>query len=507
MLKKILFPVAVILLFLQCDLPTRSDVIPPGVTIVYPTEGTVVSANTQIKIEAYDDKLSKVWAYVDGNLIGETKTKPFLIDLEIAAYQDGLNHTVQAFASDKTGNLGSSGVVNFIVAETDDVIDPTVTILNPQSGQTVEDTVRVVAVALDERAIQKVAFFIDGDSVGLDDTYPYHYNWDTKPYADSTNHTIYAKAFDTGNNTGTSAVVSVTVYPSTDLTPPGAIMTYPLTGQIVFDTVTVTVEASDNKGVAMIEFFVDGQLQFTDTQAPYQFEWNTIPYADGATHSLYAKAYDLTGNATTTAINTITVSSTSSDDITPPSATLLYPLTGSNVNGTVNIVADVIDDRAMGYVEFYIDGELLFTDTQSSDGTWSFAWDASSYADGLSHSIYLKAYDAAGNSSATPITTVFVTQNEDITSPTVVTLFPINLSTVSGTITIRADAEDDFAVNNVQFYIDGVLLSTDSNGADGWSAVWNTAAQADSRSHSVYLKANDNAGNFGTSFITVTVTP
>lgn len=502
MLKKLVLLITLSLFIWQCDIPGINDVIPPSVSIVFPTDGIVLSSNTQIKVEAFDEELVKVWAYFDGNFVGEAKKEPYTIALDITPYKDGLTHTVQVYASDKTGNIASSGVVNVIIAKTNDVIDPTVTIVNPQTGQTVEDTVRVVAIAVDERAIAKVAFFIDGDSAGLDATYPYNYNWNTKPYADSTNHTIYAKAFDTGGNTGTSAVVSVTVYPSTDITPPTAAITYPLATQIVFDTVTVTVEASDNKGVAMVEFYVDGQLQFTDNQAPYQFEWNTIPYADGAIHSLYAKVFDLSGNASTTAVSTVTVSSTSSDDITAPVATLLYPLTGTNVNGVVEIVADVVDDRMMGYVEFYIDGQLLSTDTQSSDGTWSFSWDATSYADGLAHTIYLKAYDAAGNSSSTPIITVFVTQNDDITAPAVTLLYPLNGTTVSGNVNLIADADDDQAMGYVEFYADGSLVNTDNNGTDGWSVAWNTSSYADGQNHSIYVKAFDAAGNSAASIIT-----
>ena len=408
MLKKI-SPVFILSLFiLQCDIPTATDHTPPTVVIVYPTEGTVISADTQIRIEAYDDELKKVWAYVDEDLIGETKDEPYVINLDVDPYQDGLSHTLQVFASDKTGNINGSGAINIIIAKTKDIIDPTVAIVNPQTGQTVEGTVRIVAVADDERSVQKVAFFVDGDSIAVDNSYPYFYDWDTKPYADSTNHTIYAKAFDSGNNSGTSTVVTVTVYPSTDITPPQAIMTYPIGGQVVFDTVTVSVEAADNKGLAMVEFFIDGQLKFTDNQAPYQFEWDTTPYADGGSHALYAKAYDLSGNTTTTAINTVTVSSLGSDDITAPS---------------------------------------------------------------------------------------------------VIALYPVNLSTVSGTITIRADAQDNIAVSRVEFYVDGVLNGTDNNGSDGWSSSWNTASQADSSSHSVFIKAFDAAGNTGTAFITVTVIP
>jgi hypothetical protein len=299
MFKRIFYLVTFSLFLLQCDIPELNDIIPPTVSIAYPTEGTVLSANTQIKIEAFDDELNKVWAYVDSNLIGETRKRPFIIDLDITPYKDGLSHTIQVYASDKTGNFSVSPLVNVIIAETDDVIDPTITIVNPQNGQTVEDTVRILALAEDERAIEKVAFFIDGDSVGQDESYPYNYNWDTKPYADSTNHTIHAKAFDTGGNSGISPVVSVTVFPSsTDQTAPTVIALYPINSSTVTGTITIRADAEDNFGINRVEFYIDGVLNSTDTDGSdgWSSTWNTAAQADSSSHSIFFKAYDNAGN-------------------------------------------------------------------------------------------------------------------------------------------------------------------------------------------------------------------
>jgi hypothetical protein len=184
-------------------------------------------------------------------------------------------------------------------------------------------------------------------------------------------------------------------------------MTYPLTGQVVFDTVSVTVEASDNKGIAFVEFYVDGELLSTDNAAPYRFDWDTDPYADGGTHSIYAKAYDLAGNSTTTAITTVTVSNKNSSDVTPPIVLVLYPVSGSTVSGTVNVVADVSDNIAIDYVEFYIDGILKETDTDGTD-YWSYNWDTASYADDESHTIFIKAYDTSGNVGQSALIDVIV---------------------------------------------------------------------------------------------------
>lgn len=508
MLKKILF---IILAFtvIQCALPDAIDEVQPTVNILNPYENAVVSNNINVNIEADDnEKVKKVKVYFDGEFLGETTKSPFLIPLNVDTLKDGLVHYLQATAEDGDGNTGVSDLRSFIIAKTPDIIDPTVSIVNPQTGQTVEGIVKVVAVAEDERSIQKVAFFVDGDSVSEDFTYPYGYDWDTTPFADSTNHTIHAKAFDSGGNFAISPTITVTVFPSTDATPPTALMTYPLAGQVVFDTVQVTVEASDNKGVALVEFYVDGVLKSTDTASPYQFNWDTDPYADGGNHSVYAKVYDLAGNTTTTTITTVTVSNKNSSDVTPPEILLLYPVSASTVSGIVNIVADATDDQGVAQVEFFIDGVSSHIDDDGSD-SWSFNWNTAPKADGRTHTIYLKAYDTSGNTTTTPITTVTVAQTSsgDITPPSVLVLYPVTGSTVSGTINIVADATDDTAVDFVEFYIDGILSETDTDGSDNWSYSWNTAPYADGGSHSVYIKAYDTSGNVGTSAVVVVTVP
>lgn len=407
MLKKL------ILLFLPfiliyCNLPSASDLTAPTVRIISPFAGDIVSGNMNILVDAYDnDKVKKVVVYFDGEYLGETTKAPYTVPFNVDTLKDGLTHYLEATARDADGNIGTSGLTSFIIAKTQDVIDPTVSIVNPQGGQTVEGSVKIVAVAEDERSIRKVSFFVDGDSVSSDFTYPYNFDWDTTPYADSTNHTIYAKAFDGGGNSAVSPTVTVTVYPSTDTAPPTAVMTYPLAGQVVFDIVQVTIEADDNKGVAFVEFYIDGVLKSTDNTLPYQYAWDTDSYADGGSHSIYAKVYDLAGNTTTSTITTVTVSNKNSSDVTPPTVLVLYPVNNSSVSGSINIVADATDDRAVESVEFYIDGHLSATDTDGSDN-WSFNWDTTPYANGGSHSIYIKAYDSSGNVGASSVVVVTV---------------------------------------------------------------------------------------------------
>src|SRR5262249_34265047 len=57
-------------------------------------------------------------------------------------------------------------------------------------------------------------------------------------------------------------------------------LTAPAAGSTVSGTLTVTASASDNVGVARVEFWADGALRFTDTTAPYQWSWNTTAFAN-----------------------------------------------------------------------------------------------------------------------------------------------------------------------------------------------------------------------------------
>jgi len=60
----------------------------------------------------------------------------------------------------------------------------------------------------------------------------------------------------------------------------------------------VTVEATDDSAIAKVEFYVDGTLQFTDTQAPYEWSFEKLSNQKSVwlkIHTLKVIAYDDTG--------------------------------------------------------------------------------------------------------------------------------------------------------------------------------------------------------------------
>jgi len=404
MFKRSLIFLSISLLILQCEFPSVADVIAPVLVIVKPTAGSVVSANTTALISASDDnKIKTVEVFLDGISIGNLTETPYEVDLTVTGKKDGLVHTLIAVGEDKEGNIGYSQEVNFIIAKTNDVISPTVSIINPIENQSVTGTVRIVAIANDERSVDKVAFFVDGDSVGVIETYPFHYDWNTTSYAGTANHFIFAKVFDTGGNSTVSQVVNVVVLSSLDITPPTALITYPVNGQTVSGIISVTSDVNDDVAVSSVDFFIDGSLASSVTVAPFSYSWNTASYANGSTHNVYAKVHDASGNTGVSLVTTITIDN--NIDITPPTALITYPVDGQTVSGTINVTSDANDNVGVTMVEFYIDGLLV---SQDSTAPFVYSWNTGPFADGLIHSIYVKVYDAAGNVGQTNVTAVTV---------------------------------------------------------------------------------------------------
>ena len=57
-----------------------------------------------------------------------------------------------------------------------------------------------------------------------------------------------------------------------------------------------TATASDDRGVAAVEFYLDGTLEVTVLQAPYTFELVAAGFEDNGDYSVVARAYDAAGN-------------------------------------------------------------------------------------------------------------------------------------------------------------------------------------------------------------------
>ncbi len=105
-----------------------------------------------------------------------------------------------------------------------------------------------------------------------------------------------------------------------DTVAPTTSLTSPANGSTVSGTVSLAASASDNTGVAGVQFRLNGvNLGAEDTAAPYSFSWNTTTAANGS-HMLAAVARDAAGNRTTSAQIGVSVSNGSPSPPPPPSS-------------------------------------------------------------------------------------------------------------------------------------------------------------------------------------------
>jgi len=127
-------------------------------------------------------------------------------------------------------------------------------------------------------------------------------------------HTLRIKVTGTWNASGCCVWIVVDTFdvttsssPSKDRKQPTVAVTSPLDGSLVTGTVTIEATATDNRGVAGVQFFVDGSpVGLEDWGAPYSIDWTTTGTPDGA-HVLTAVARDTSGNSAISAPVTVTL--------------------------------------------------------------------------------------------------------------------------------------------------------------------------------------------------------
>jgi hypothetical protein len=111
-----------------------------------------------------------------------------------------------------------------------------------------------------------------------------------------------------------------------DATPPAVAVTAPAGGASVTGTVAVTASASDNTGVAGVQFLLDGAALGAEvTASPYSVTWNTTSATPGS-HTLTARARDFVGNSTTSAAVTVTVPNTNAAQVGQWGPVMTWPL-------------------------------------------------------------------------------------------------------------------------------------------------------------------------------------
>ena len=209
--------------------------------------------------------------------------------------------------------------------------------------------------------------------------------------------------FGYGRVNAAAAVQQAATASTADTTAPSVAITSP-TGGTVSGTVAISVNATDNVGVTKVALRINGSVVASDTSSPYQYAWNSATVANG-TVTVTAVAYDAAGNSTVSAPVSLNVSNATlsvvASDTTPPGVILTSPANGSVVSGMVSVKTSASDNSgAAGITQaLYIDGALKAT----AIGTpLSYNWNTRKATKGT-HTLQVRAHDAAGNSTSVGI--------------------------------------------------------------------------------------------------------
>ena len=285
------------------------DDTPPIILITEPAAGQTLSGIVSIVISASDDSgIDHIVFHIDGDSIHSDDSYPYNYSWDTESVADDEDHIIGVMGYDLAGNAAPAPPITVFVDNFDNVY-PTGQILSPYAGQTVSGTITIEIAASDNVGVDYVNLSIDGSSRIILDEYPYTYEWDTTNESDDEDHVISAVIADISQNLVYISPISVFVNNEVDdTTPPVAVISYPLSGQIVSGTVTFTVLAQDDYGVDGVEFYIDGESVGSDSSDPYDFEWDTTPLENDSQHTLSAEVTDESGNYTLVQPILVTVS-------------------------------------------------------------------------------------------------------------------------------------------------------------------------------------------------------
>ncbi|HLF06778.1 MAG TPA: Ig-like domain-containing protein, partial [Thermoplasmata archaeon] len=328
-----------------------------------------------------------------------------------------------------------------------DTVAPTVQITAPADGATVGATVNVDATASDDLAVTNVEFRLDGTKTSLDSSPPYRWTWDTTTVPDG-NHQISALAYDAAGNSKTHSITVTVSNQGQDKTPPTVSITSPSNGATVNGQVTIAADATDNKGVASVEFFVDGASVGKDASSPFSAAWDTTQASQGS-HTLKATAADTSANTADSTVSVI-VDNAAKDSL-PPVVAITSPADGATVSGTITLNADITDNVKVKEATLYVDGTLV--GGPKSAAPWDWTLDTRTYANG-DRNLEARASDDAGNVGTKKIVVKFDNQMQDA-PPTIAITNPTDGAKVSGKVTLKATATDDRGIEYVDFRVDG----------------------------------------------------
>ncbi|WNG57901.1 S8 family serine peptidase [Archangium gephyra] len=286
------------------------------------------------------------------------------------------------------------------VATEPDSTPPVVIIRTPAGGSTLTKTVDVIVEASDNFGVHRVELYDGTTRVATSPhspSTPYRIPWDTRT-APNGSHTLTARAHDLAGNVTTSAPVTVQL--DNDIVPPTVSINTPAEGATVRQVIQISAVVNDNRAVTYASVVVAERLinSFSGYYIPLrdiQTGWDTRLFSNGP-HVVRVRAFDAAGNETERTVNVLV-----DNDYLPPENAITSPTAGAAVSGLVSFEAIASDNQGLADVSFFVDGDLLGTDTAAP---YAVTWNSADVLNG-SHTLTTRARDLVNYfTTSAPIT-------------------------------------------------------------------------------------------------------
>lgn len=278
--------------------------------------------------------------------------------------------------------------------------------------------------------------------------------------------------------------------PPSDTTPPAVGLSSPQAGATVSGNITLAAAATDNIGIAKVEFYTDTTLVSSDTTAPYSVTIATTDLTNGS-HLVTARAYDTAGN--------VTVDSRS---ITVSNGDMASPTTPTGLTATATAFNKVSLKWTASTDNLGVTGYTIVRNgiTIASAGATASYEDATA-APNTTYSYQVSARDAAGNkSSLSTAATVKTPDVPDVEMPSVPTnVIATALSATQINLTWSASA-DNIGVVSYDVYRGTTKVATVTSTSFGDSGL------KAGTEYSYAIRARDAAGNMSVTSTAVRVT-
>ena len=523
-IQRCLSAIILLITFFSCEKETQKpniDTSPPQATILYPSDGEYVSGEIIIQTRAVDNQeIHYVEFYINQERVhtdstaNDNDTYIYRWDTMILTdpsdtlthkYAEDEYHYISIIAYDISGNSFATTPIKNKIDNIDNEA-PNAFILKPFQGQSVGGNIDITVIASDNDSISSVKFYIDErleairpttsivteeDQFGNITNYPaYLYSWNTE-LVDDGYHSIRILVFDFNDNTTIIAPRDVIVNNGNiyDPIPPTGTIVSPPAGLTVSGVIPIIVNADDNISMGEVAFSIDGIYMATSSTSPYAYMWDTATATEDLEHVVSAIVIDSVGNETPLTPISVYVDNLIDPDVTPPTATIMYPASGQTVSGIVDIEINATDNDSIAYVIFFIDGDEQSIDSISP---YIYSWDTELTMEDSEHTIASASCDNFGNCTLAPPITVFVDNNDNI-NPSGQILNPFPGQTLEGSISIQFSANDNVGIKDVVPSING--LSVDTISTLPYNYTWDTALETEDSYHVISGIISDSSDN------------